>query len=276
MLDRYFLTAPALKELAAQNLSDNACQVQLITRAKMGTVAFMPPAFRKPGQRGRTRKKGDKVKLAGLFESKSNEFCQTQAAIYDQVCTVRYYSTDLLWGQGVYRKIRFVLVSYGKTRCILACTDLSLDPVPIIEGYSRRFKIEGTFRSLSQDVGAMAYRFWSKAVPRLNHFRKKADPDPLLSVTQENERKLVLGAVRASELYALASCVALGTLQILSRKIPREELRYQRTPPRGRVSEANVMGYLRRHLFAFLEKERCNPIPRFILVRQNLWGYGNS
>ena len=142
-----------------------------------------------------------------------------------------HYSENLLWGKGLYQKLRVVLVRQGERRLILFSTDLSLDPTDILSLYLRRSRVEGAFRELKQQIGAFSYRFWSKSMPRLNHFRKKTEPLPLESVTSPKERARILKTVRATELYALISSMAMGILQILSIQFDtpklRAQLRYQ-------------------------------------------------
>jgi len=53
-------------------------------------------------------------------------------------------------------------------------------------------------------------------MPKLDHFRKSTDPDPLEAVTSPSDREKVVLAVRAVELYAALSCIAMGILQIIS------------------------------------------------------------
>ena len=43
---------------------------------------------------------------------------------------------DLLWGQKLYQKLRFVLVEYDGQRSILVSTDLTPTAVQIIEIYT--------------------------------------------------------------------------------------------------------------------------------------------
>jgi len=45
--------------------------------------------------------------------------------------------------------------------------------------YSYRFGIESCFRELKQQLGGFGYHFWTRAMPKLNHFKKKRMPDPL-------------------------------------------------------------------------------------------------
>lgn len=131
-----------------------------------------------------------------------------------------------------------------------------MDPIEIIEAHCRRFRIENTFRGYKQQIGGMAYHFWTKSMPRLSHYRKKTAPDPLKAVTKEEEQEKMCKTVRATEMYAQMSCIAMGIIQILSTDdkcvIPAGSFRYQRTPAKTKPSEANIMDYLRRNLFGFM------------------------
>lgn len=267
LLDRYFLSVPALEELARQN----ACSqhsVDIITRAKSSVVAYRMPEPKPAGTRGRPRKKGAKVKLMNLFQECAGEFMPMTIRLYGKKQDIRYYDTVLLWGQGFYQKLRFVLVEYGNAESILVSTDLTVSPLSIIHLYSYRARIENSFRTLKQDMGGFAYHFWTKAMGRLNHFKKKHDPDPLEGILGEHNRQRVLDTIRATEMYALMSNISIGILQALSAKCTDEPcmkgMRYQRTKAKARPSEANIMYILQRHLFAFLEKHASDEIPSLI------------
>lgn len=271
LLGRYFLSVDALKELDRQN-GRNRHHVHLITKAKRSAVAYEPAPPRKPGQKGAPRKKGASVKLMSLFQNRNKNFRRAKAVMYGKEQEISYYCVDLLWGQGHYQKLRFVLVEYDVTKSILVSTDLEMDPLEIIEAYCRRFRIETAFREFKQQTGGMAYRFWTESMPRLNHYRRKTDPDPLEAVTKETEREKIRRAVRATEMYALMSCIAMGIIQILSTDdkcpIPAGGFRYQRTPARMKPSEANVMDYLRRHLFQFMCMQPQSDITQIIQGQQ--------
>ena len=105
-------------------------------------------------------------------------------------------------------------------------------------------------------------------MPLLNRFRKKTEPLPLESVTSPKDRERILKTVRATELYALISSIAMGVLQILSVEFDapelRAQLRYQRTPAGDRISEANLMHYLRQRIFAFMAFQPENSITQII------------
>ena len=271
LLDRYFLSVPALKELSQKNAS-NQYKMDIITKLKRSAIAYQPAPQRQPGQRGRTRKKGEKVKFSDLFNTEKEYFKSQKLDLYGEKHDIRYYCIDLLWGQGLYQKLRFVLVEYGNVQSILASTDLSLSPLAIILLYSYRFRIETMFRSLKQDIGGFSYHFWTKALPKLNHFKKKSDPDPLSQVDDHHERHRILQTIRATEMYALIASIAMGILQSLSidfsNGVFKEPLRYQRTPAKSKPSEANMMYCLRQRIFPLLAFHAQNEIPRLILSAQ--------
>ncbi len=267
LLDSYFLSVPALEKLARQN-AGNEHNVEIITKAKSSAVAYMASQPKPAGTRGRPRKKGVKVKLKNLFQERAGEFMRMKINLYGKKQDVRYYDAVLLWGQGLYREIRFALVEYGNKRSILACTDLAISPLSIIHLYGCRFRIEYTFRALKQEIGGFSYHFWTKAMGKLSHFKKKREAGPLEGVHQEHDRQRVLKTIRAKEMYALMSSISIGILQTLSAECTgdpcMEGMRYQRTKAKSRPSEANVMYILQMHLFAFLEKHAKDEIPSLI------------
>ena len=80
LLDRYFLTVPALQKLKSLNDSGDV-HMEIVTKAKKSCTAFQKPGFRKPG-RGRSPKKGDAVYLKDLFVSHKGQFREAEAEIY--------------------------------------------------------------------------------------------------------------------------------------------------------------------------------------------------
>jgi len=177
LLDRYFLSIPALQRLAEGNRTGHA-RLHLVTKAKMNAVAYEKPEPKKPG-RGRPPKKGKVLKLAELFSTRAAEFQTADVTIYGKEETVSFLCLDLLWGQGLYQELRFVLVRHGNRLSILVSTDLTLEATEIIELYGYRFKIECTFREMKQVIGAFGYRFWSASMPKLNRYRRKGETDPV-------------------------------------------------------------------------------------------------
>ena len=264
LLDRYFLSLPFLREIMEWNEKYQQ-KVWIITRAKWNAAAYEIAPPRPSGQRGRPRKKGRKVMVSNLFQERTDEFIPATMEMYGRKQDLKYLCLDLLWGRGLYLPVRFVLVRYGQTRTILVSTDLSLEPTEIIRLYSYRVKIEGGFRTMKQDIGTMAYHFWTKAMEKINHFRKASDPD--------QARTRILLTVRATEMYIFLSCVAMGILQGISVEFDSAhfigKLRYQRTPAQKRPSEANIKHYLRHSFFVLLFQDPQHELTRIIQAAQS-------
>ena len=108
LLDRYFLTVPALEKLRSLNNSGDV-RMEIITKAKKSCTAFEKPGSQKPG-RGHPPKKGTAVHLKELFITLAGEFQETEIELYGKKESIWYYCIDLLWGQKMYQELRFVLV----------------------------------------------------------------------------------------------------------------------------------------------------------------------
>ena len=271
LVDRYFLSGPALERWKKLNADDEIVLVEIITKAKSNCVAYQKPEPRDPHRRGRPRKKGAAVRLKDYWDM-SDLFQSAQANMYGKTTDVEYYSCDLLWGKNIYQELRFVLVKFNGNRCILVSTDLTLSPVEIIELYALRFKIESNFREFKQQFGGFTYHFWTKTMKKLSHFRKKDEPDPLASVTSAHDRKLVLKKIRAIEAFVFCNSVAMGMVQMISlAKCNCVELmycRYLRTRSDRRISEGTVMHYLRNYFFACMARHPHSFVTQYIREKQ--------
>ena len=273
LLDRYFLSVPALRRLQSlnQDFSGNENLLEIVTKAKSNCTAYYKPEAPVPHTKGRHRKKGDTVHLSSFWDS-ADLFQCAKAFVYGELTDVRYYSIDLLWGQTLYRELRFVLGEYNGMRSILVSTDLTLSPVEIIELYGLRFKIENCFRQFKQEFGGLSYHFWTKHLEKLNHFKRREDPDPLQKVTDKHSKELILQKVKAIEGFVLVASIAMGICQMLSlyEEMDGEiqSYRYLRTQPRNRVSEASIMYYMRKAFFPLMLLNPDSFITRFIREKQ--------
>ena len=268
LLDRYFLSVPALQLLNKLNAEKDEELLTIVTKAKKNCMAYMPPPPREKGKKGRPPKKGDSVKLASLFSDPKIKFRKATVNAYGEKKEVEYYCINLLWGLKHYQKLRFVLVKWDGTTSILVTTDLTLRPTKVIELYAWRAKIESMFREMKQQIGGFGYHFWTSAMPKLNHYARRDAPDPLSLVTDPKERKRILDCIRATEAFVTCSTIAMGIVQLVSMQEVScgliRKLRYLRTPSKTKPSEGTVMYFFRRNLFSMLLSHPDSFITRFI------------
>ena len=200
------------------------------------------------------------VKLAKLFDTDASKFVHADVVLYGKKVSLRYLANDLLWGQKLYRKMRFVLVEFeGGKRAIISSTDTTIDPLDIIKLYAKRFSIESTFKSMKHDAAAFSNRFWSKHMPKLKRYAKSGEADRASQIKIECARRNVRKSLDATEGYIFCGVVATGLLQLLSLRNSHhndmKNLRYLRTPSKALESEATVADYLRKNIFRLLANE---------------------
>lgn len=269
LLDRYFLTVPALMAWIDENKQAGSQLLHIITKAKSNAVAYEKPE-RKKGK-GRPPKKGKAIKLKRLFTESKDSFTKTNVKMYGKDEKVSFLCVDLLWGKKLYQELRFVLVNHGSVKSIFVSTNLSFSPEQIIRLYSYRFKIECCFRELKQVVSGFSYHFWSIVMPKLNHF-SKSGTDPLENINTESGKRLIISAYKAIHGFTMVACIAIGLLQICSIRfgatLNNSVVRWLRTKTNNFPSEASVADILRKSIFYMFRFKADLPIIRFILDKQ--------
>ena len=279
-MDRYFLAVPALRLQAELNeLAEadglGAGLVHIVTKAKSSSTCWMEPPARRPGTRGRPRKRGARVRLALVAGAMDYEPVSARVGGARRELEAATY--DLLWGHGLYARVRVVAVrGLGPKVQFLVSTDRTLSAAQIIECYSLRWQIEVSFRDMKQEVGGFGYRFWSKAMPELDRFARSGGPDRLESVSGEAERAAILASAAAIDRFVAASCVALGLLQVLALAEPTGgEVAYaefSRTPKAKAVSVGAMRAWLRGGVSGFILGDHASRMAAFI--RERLVGEG--
>ncbi len=126
----------------------------LLSRLRSNTVLYSIAPKRKPGQRGRTRKYGDRLgscsEMAAMFRSQASKL---SVFLYGDYREVMFYSTVVIL-KTLKCPVRVVWV-FRKTQWVaLFSTDLDLSIKQIIEYYGARWKIESGFKEIKQEIGS--------------------------------------------------------------------------------------------------------------------------
>jgi hypothetical protein len=270
LLDAYYLSVPALLALSAEAKAAGRELLSIVARVKKNAVAYRAPV-RKPGK-GRPPLKGESVKLMEWFKQHQDRRSTMALKLYGKEETVSFSSCDLLWGKKHYQLLRFVVAQLPSGNAIiLASNDLTLTPARIIQLYSFRFKIECAFSQLKHTLAGFAYRFWSVAMPKLNKYASKG-VEALEAVGDENDKNLIMAALRAINAYVAISAVALGLLQICALRFADEinasPLRWIRTRTSLVPSETTTADFVRKTIFKSFAFRTDLRIIRFILRSQ--------
>jgi len=179
-------------------------------------VAYWPAEQKGKRKRGRPKMYGDKVKLKDLF-SCPDRFIEVDSPFPgEEGIKIKYFAIDLLW-RPVARLINLFSVIHPKGKWILIGTDLTLDPLRMIQLYGLRFRIELCFKQLVFVVGAFTYRFWSKYMDK----RKRGDGDQYLHHEPKPLPRQDTCKIRSYHLYLQLAMIALGLMQWLSFSYPK-------------------------------------------------------
>ncbi len=146
-----------------------AYPICMITRFRLDANLFEPAPVRKPGQKGRPRKKGARLpKLEQVLADKHT--CWTRVVIrywYGEVRRrIEIVSGTAVWfhsGLPVL-PIRWVLIrdpkGIFKSQALL-CTDLTVKPKQMVEWFVLRWQLEVTFHEVRTHLGVETQRQWS-------------------------------------------------------------------------------------------------------------------
>ncbi len=138
-------------------LEDRPANVHVISRLRWDAALYAPPPARRPGQKGRPRKRGDRLPALAQRIARCRRWTDLPLVLYGRAVTPRTFTLDAVW-YGALRSqlIRIVVVRdpSGRRRDeAFFCTDLDHDAAFILETYSRRWTLEVTFHDSKQYLG---------------------------------------------------------------------------------------------------------------------------
>lgn len=203
--DAYYASAKVIEPLLAGGH-------HLLTRAKGNVVAYLPAPVPASRGKGRPRIYGAKVRLKDAA-MEEHAFASAPSPVYGESnVLVRYRVMDLVW-RPVGRLVRFVIVHHPQRGTIfLLSTDLTLEPMQILQLYGYRFKIEIGFKQAVHVIGAHAYHFWMADMKPI----RRGNGDQYLHRTTREYRKAIRRKLLAYHLHTQLGAIAQGLLQYLA------------------------------------------------------------
>jgi len=149
--------------------------VCFVTRLRLDANLFEPPPPRRPGQRGRSPKKGRKLpKLAEVLANPATVWTSIMMSqgYGGKRCQLDFVTATAIWYHHGLPPlpIRWVLVrdpaGIRKPQAFL-CTNLDATPANILGWYVHRWSIETTFQETREHLGVETQRQWSdRAIAR--------------------------------------------------------------------------------------------------------------
>src|SRR5918999_1449050 len=138
-------------------LEDRPANVQVLSRLRPDAALWSRPGRRRPGQRGRPRKRGTRLPTPKAMAATRRRWDPLPLTLYGRQVTPLVFGCTALW-YGALRdqpvRIAIVRDPSGRRRDeAFFCTDLAVDHAVILEGYARRWTIEVAFYNQKQFLG---------------------------------------------------------------------------------------------------------------------------
>jgi hypothetical protein len=138
-------------------LEGRPANVEVLSRLRPDAALWARPGRRRPGQRGRPRRKGHRLPTPTAMAAIRRRWDPLPVTLYGRQVTPLVFGYTALW-YGALReqpvRIAAVRDPSGRRRDeAFFCTDLAVDLACILEGYARRWTIEVTFHDQKQFLG---------------------------------------------------------------------------------------------------------------------------
>lgn len=138
-------------------LEDRPTNVHVISRLRPDAALWTPPPPRRPGQRGRPRRRGERLPTPSAMAAARQHWHRLTVTIYGRQVPTTVFRCTALWYAALRdQPVRIVVVRdpAGKRKDdIFFCTDLSASAQFILETYAKRWTLEVTFHDAKQSLG---------------------------------------------------------------------------------------------------------------------------
>jgi hypothetical protein len=148
--------------------------VTVITRLRLDAALYAPAPARRPGQKGRPRRKGKRLPTLAALAADALT-CWTAVTVTQWYGagerTVEVASETAVWYHGGLPSVplRWVLIrdplGHFATQALL-CTDLAAAPAQILAWFVQRWQLEVTFEEVRRHLGVETQRQWSELAIR--------------------------------------------------------------------------------------------------------------
>lgn len=138
-------------------LEGRPAPVHVISRLRLDAALWARPGGRRPGHRGRPRRRGHRLPTLKAMAAMRRRWDRLPLTLYGRPVSPLVFGVTALWyGALRDRPVRIVVVRDpgGRRRDeAFFCTDLSVGPAFILAGYARRWTLEVSFHDQKQCLG---------------------------------------------------------------------------------------------------------------------------
>jgi hypothetical protein len=138
-------------------LAGRPANVHVLSRLRPDAALWAPPPPRRPGQRGRPRRRGERRPSPQALAARRRHWHALPVRIYGRTVVTHVFRGTALWYAALpTQPVRFVVVRDPAGRRqdeAFFCTDLTAGAAFLLEGYARRWCLEVTFHDAKQALG---------------------------------------------------------------------------------------------------------------------------
>ena len=131
--------------------------VQVISRLRLDAALWARPGRRRPGQKGRPRRRGHRLPTLKAMAATRRHWDALPLTLYGRPVSALVFSCTALWYHALRdQPVRIIVVrdprGHRKDEAFF-CTDLTVSPASILESYARRWTLEVAFHDQKQFLG---------------------------------------------------------------------------------------------------------------------------
>lgn len=138
-------------------LEDRPANLHVISRLRLDAALWAPPPPRRPSQKGRPRRRGERLPTPKALAAARRHWHALPVTIYGRALVTQVCRGTALWYAALRdQPVRFVLARdpSGKRQLdAFFCTDRTVTAAFVLETYARRWQLEVTFHDAKQFLG---------------------------------------------------------------------------------------------------------------------------